>query len=371
MALIWTYAKWKKAEAEVHASNITVQGAGQREGYVKWNGSGVTSDNGVTSIGVWEVHSRKTSGAGASRSTSGGPPPTGGGQRAVQPPTGPQALAATAANQPQITGGGQGSDVGATHVAFDLPRSDDDWKGLDSYSPDNKLGQGYSPRTINWDSLRRIGARSIRAGLGKLSEDRDTVTASGGGSISSEYRGLSILPIPASGLSNDSLLIVFSDKDVDLGSAPGGSNSQTSFHLMTADVRYGRPRNLTGMPGPTLSLSDQTSQVLRVTAIYDHIPAAQAELREHTVKAITIRFYGPQSGATPYWPLDIDGNDGTESILLNTGTAVDRRTWDGSSTNYDMDLSGSSYGAGKYWVAAWAVSADGISEPSFASITLA
>lgn len=495
MALVWAWAHWEEAEARQHAQNVTTQGAGAAEGYVKFNSKGVTKGkNGVSSIGVWEVHSRKMGGGTAAPPANRSSTPSGGGAGKSRA-SGPQALEATSANQQAITNGGAGFDIGASQIGSDLPVRDDEWKGVDSYTPDNKVNS-FAPRTNNWDSFRRVGSRSIRAGVAKLADDRDTVndgsTASAtvtvvtkanfaastdyivfkkangdthafwfdttgadstpggataadartqvnisgdtsaadvsdalttainsasigitatdnggtvglaiassgylwrvfeyvtnagflapqftiaGSALSSEYRGMSLCALNASGPDNaDQLLLSFIDKDVEIGDAPGGSNSLTSLHVVDTGPRWGRPRDLTGLPGPTLALSDQGSQVLRVTAIYDTIPTAQAELREQSVKAITIRIVGPVSGATPRFPLDPDGSDGTGSVpyVISGPANVTRRTWDGSSTNFDMTLTtAAGYGAGKYWVAAFAHSLDGTSEPSFGSLTIA
>lgn len=376
-----------------------------------------------------------------------------------------------------------------------MPSRDDEFKGIDSYTPDNKTSGSFVPRSVNWDAFRRHGSRSIRDGIAKLADDIETVhdgatatttvtcvakanitassdyivfriangtthafwfdttgsdteptgsaaadasttidisagvttaaqvaaalhagingasigiasndgagdgtsiltaSASGylfyaeefvtnagftlpnftvsGSALSSEYRGLSILPLPASGGVADQLLLCYSDKDVEIGSAPS-ANAATTLHIVDTGPRWGRPKDLTGLPGPTLALSDQGSQTLRVTAVYTNVfPTAQLEQMKQSVKAVTIRVYGPQAGGTPYYPLDIDGNDGTESFIFDTGSEIARYTWDGTSADYDMDLSGADYGAGKYWVSVWAVGPTGISEASTGSITLA
>lgn len=433
---------------------------------------------------VWSKAS--SSGPGGSAGSSGGRS------------SGAQALEATQAGQRQITGGGQGFAIGGASVGADIPVRENEFKGIDSATPDNKLAPNFVPRSMNWDAFRRFGSRGVRDGIAKLADDIGTVhdgstatttvtcvakanitassdsiifriangtthafwfdttggdteptesqsadasttvdisagvttaaqvaaalhaaingasigvtsndgagdgtsiltastngylfyaeanvTNSGftlpnftvsGSALSSEYRGLSILPLPASGGASDQLLYCFSDKDVEIGSAPGGSNSATNLTIVDTGPRWGRPRDLSGLPGPTLALSDQGSQVLRVNAVYTNVfPAAQAELMKQSVKAITIRIVGPFSGATPRYPLDIDGEDGTGSVLFVTSgpSNVDRRTYDGTTTNFDMDLSAATYGAGKYWVSCWAVGPTGTSEASNASLTLA
>lgn len=318
---------------------------------------------------VWPAPSQSSGGGGG-----GSVPPPPSRKQAPGTPSkaapGAQAMLATMASQPTITGGGQGFSIGAVQVGTTIPQRSEDFHGIDSLTPDNKLNANHAPRGINWDSFRRVGSRSPRAGVAKLADDRDTVTASGGGAISSEYRGLSILALPASGAADDKLLLVFHDKDIEIGVAPGGSNSLTSFHIVTTDPRWGRPRNLTDLPGPTVTLTDQGSGVMRVNVVYTNVfPTARAELMKQSVKGVIIRYAGPVSGATPRYPLDPDGDsaigtdDGTGSTLFKNRTT----TWDGTSTNYDTGT----LTLGKYWVSVWATSLEGISAPTFRSITIA
>lgn len=370
--MVWSYAKWERELADAHAANARTQNP-ESEYTVKFDSKATTTgQNGVGSIGAWIVWEKAKAGNSPSSPASPTPPTgsgSGGGSRGGG---GPQALAATMANQPQFTGGGQGFAIGATQIGLQLPTRSDEFRGIDTFTPDNKLDGTFAPQTINWDSFRRVGSRSPRAGIAKLADDRDTVVDGSAQAISSEYRGLSLCVIPCSGTQPDKLLLSFHDKDVEIGSAPGGSNSLTSHHLIDTAPRWGRPRKLTGLPGPVLALTDQTSQVLRVAVTYTNIfPNTQAELREASIKAITIRIRGPISGAGPYFPLDENGEDGTGSVYFNTGSDVNRRAWDGSGTSYDMDLSGAIYGAGKYWITAWAHGLEGTSEPSYGSLTIA
>lgn len=352
-----------RSEAETHAQRI-----GGYSRYVAFNQK-IPGMGGRAAEAGWFVYEAQSQPTPPSQSPSPSRQtptnPSGGGSR-----TGAQALQATMANQPQITGGGQGFSIGATQVGVTLPQRSDEFLGIDSLTPDNKLSVNHAPRSVNWDGFRRIGSRCVRAGIAKLAEDRDTMTASGGGSLSSEYRGLCIFSLPASGAQDDKLLVGLVDKDVEIGVAPGGSNSQTSLHIVTGDPRWGRPRDLTGVPGPTVTLSDQTGGVLRVNVVYTNVfPTAREELMKQTVKAVIIRYAGPFSGATPRYPLDPDGAttdgsaDGTESTSFKTRS----QAFDGTSTNFDT----SALALGKWWVTVWCVSLEGISEPTFASKTLA
>lgn len=362
MGLFGTYAIYAKSEKALADADAAAIG-----GYVKFHDKWVTKNRGgADEIGSWAVYPAKAGNAPSP------PPPAGSSKQQGQTvqgslaAAGPQAMAAVQANQPTITGGGQGFQIGAVQAGADIPLRAESFLGVDTLTPDNKLDGNYSPRSINWDSFRRVGSRCVRSGVAKLDMDAFSATASGGGSLSSEYRGLSLCALPASHSNADQLLMAFHDKDADLGTAPGGSNSQTSLHIMDAGPRWGRPRNLTGMKGPTLALSDLGSQVMRVNAVYDAIPTAETELRKQSVVAIIVRYYGPASGAGPLFPVDPDGDDGIGNATTNV-LFKDRVAWTGASTNYDTGT----LTAGKYWVAAWAVSREGVSDPSFASLTVA
>lgn len=274
-----------------------------------------------------------------------------------------QALAAVQANLPAYTGGGQGFQIGAQSTSVLVPPRQNDWKGIDSYNPDNKITGDYSPRAVNFDGFARIGSRCVRRGVAKCTDDIRTVRTSGAAVLNSDYRGLSLVSVPASsGNVGDQIILCYADKDVEIGSAPGGSNQATSYHLCTIGPCWGKTRNMSGMPGPSIGLSDQTGGVLRVTVDYTAFSSAIAGLKKQSITAISIRYNGPYSGATPRYPQDIDGNDGTGSVSLK-----DRFAWIGTNTSYDT----SALTLGKYWVTAWAIGIEGISEPSFASLTLA
>lgn len=301
----------------------------------------------------------------------------GGGPTGGQGAPGGSALAAVQVGLAQPTGGGQGFRIGANTVGLIVPVREDEWLGVNTLLPANKLNGKYSPRAVNWDGFRGYGSRCLRSGIAKLTDDIETVVDSGASPLSSEYRGFGLAVLPGSGENENQLLLAFADKDVDIGEAPS-ANAATSYHICQVGPRWGRPRNLQGLPGPTITLSDQGSQVLRLNAIYDHIAAAAVGLRKQSVVAISARVVGPLAGATPRYPLDLDGGDGAQddngvaAFKFNDGSNdLDRLAWEGASTNYDMDLSGAAYGAGKYWVTVWAMSLDGYSEPSYASLTIA
>lgn len=486
---IASYQENEQAEAEAHAASIGGFARLDVFGQNLWWTSGKASQT------LWQVFEAQTQSTPAPTAPS-SPGGSGGGAPKSRAPSGPQAMHAMNANQPQFTGGGQGFQVGATQMGVVLPTRQDEWKGVDTITPDNKQAE-TSPRSQNFDPFGRVGSRCIRRGIGKLDEDINTlkdgasatatvtciakasfsastdyiifriangtthafwfdttggdsepggsaaadasttvdisgdttaadvgdalttaingasigITATDnmdgtvglaisssaylfwseenvtnasfllpaftvtGSSINSDYRGLSLLPLPQSRPHNDKLLICMSDTDVDIGTNTSGQQP-TFLSIITPAPRWARPKNLNGCPGPTITLSDQGSQVLRVTAVYTNLfPAANAEFMESSVIGIIIRIVGPVAGATPRFPLDPDDSspngDGTGSVFFNDGSEVNRRAWKGSSTTFDMDLSGAGYGAGKYWVTVWGISRDGISDPSKGSLTIA
>lgn len=287
----------------------------------------------------------------------------GGGGNPARGGAGPtQALAATQANLPQFTAGGAGREASPERVSVALPSRSDEWLGIDSLNPDTKLNPAYSPRAINWDGFRRIGSRSPRSGVVKLTDDIVSVRDGGASPLSSEYRGLSLLVMPGAANVGDQLMLSFLDKDIDIGTAPG-ANVVTSYHACNVGPTSGRPRNLNGMPGPSFALSKTASGEITATYTYTAFSATLAGIALQSIVAVSIRYAGPFSGATPRYPRDIDGQDGTGSVSV-----FDRQSWTNCTSNSTKAVT--SLAVGKYWFSMWAVSRDGISDPSFASFTL-
>jgi hypothetical protein len=126
--------------------------------------------------------------------------------------------------------------------------------------------------------------------------------------------------------------------------------------LTNTTLRWGKPLNLQGMPGPKLTLADQGSQVLRVTTDYTNVfSTANDGARNASVKRLVVRY------SLIGQPLDKDGLDNTQSTALVDGV------WAGASRNDDS----STLTAARYYVSAWAISIEGVSERSEASKTLA
>jgi hypothetical protein len=170
--LLHTYARWEKQQAEQHAANARVQNPGARI-TVEYSAKGVTTgQNGVTSIGVWRVMMQGGSGGSGGSGAIGQPAPAPAPQPTSPQLTGP---AATQAGLPGFTGGGPRFQVGAQDVRALLPQRLGDFQGLDSFTPPNKIGGDFTPDSLNWDDIRRIGSRCSRAGTAKLTEDISTV----------------------------------------------------------------------------------------------------------------------------------------------------------------------------------------------------
>ncbi|MBK9976208.1 MAG: hypothetical protein IPP14_15690 [Planctomycetes bacterium] len=379
------------------------------------------------------------------------------------------ALAATQAGA-AYTGGGQYFETGAVqNQAAGVSERDDEFLGLDTLTPDERLAPGRTPKSINWDDIRKLGSRCVRSGTAKLTDDRDnvgadyfnivcvansaftasteyitftkpdstthaywfdttgsdtepagsqaatnstevtttgmtaaqvatalaaaintddiglvaiaastavrvfnkygllgttwtlaetvtdagfTVTPVTPTSLDSTMRGLGIAYMPGSGSNTNRLILTFAD------GAVGGTATAWPTTLILADssLRWGRPLPLNGLPGPLLALTDQGSQVLRVTSAYTNVfSTANDGLRNISVKRLVVRY------STVGYPLDKDGNDNTSSTALVNGT------WAGASRNDDSGT----LTAVRIYVSAWAVGIEGVSERSEASKTLA
>lgn len=268
---------------------------------------------------------------------------------------------AGAATQTQraLTGGGAHWKQGALAEGLVATRLDDEYMGLDTLTAPEKLPPGMSPYAPGVDQVAKLGSRCKRHGSAKLTMDRDSVTLSSS-SINTAYRGLALAVMPSSGDNADQMLLAFADNDI----GQTRSSIQTALILVTNQPRWGRPVNLADWPGPTLTLTDLGSQVMRVTAVYSNVfdQTNQLGVQKNSVKQIVIRY------STGGYPRDIDGlDDDRDAAGYASSVLADRTAWLGTSTNFNSGT----LTAAKYYVTAWAISAEGVSEPSFGSITLA
>lgn len=275
--------------------------------------------------------------------------------------TGAGAGGAGAATQTQraLTGGGAHWKQGALAEGLVATRLDDEYMGLDTLTAPEKLPPGMSPYAPGIDQVSKLGSRCKRHGSAKLTMDRDSVTLSSS-AINAAYRGLGLAVMPSSGDNPDQMLLSFADNDI----GQTRSSIQTALLLVTNKPRWGRPVNLADWPGPTLTLTDQGSQVMRVTAVYSNVfdQTNQLGVQKNSVKQIVIRY------STVGFPRDIDGLDDDRDGAGYASTALaDRTSWLGTSTSFNSGT----LTAARYYVTAWAISAEGVSEPSFGSITLA
>jgi hypothetical protein len=172
--LIWTYPKTQGPAAEQHAANARIQNPGNRY-TVKYNAKGVTeqqlpSGRKVGIIGVYEVWEHR--GSGASSSGGGG----GGGSPNPAPSPAPQ-LRGPAAVQAGLPGYSGPSPhkfrTAAANTQSFTPERMGAYFGLDSYTPENKMGVEYSPDGLNIDDVFLMGSRNNRRGCAKLHPDRD------------------------------------------------------------------------------------------------------------------------------------------------------------------------------------------------------
>lgn len=355
MAIVGRYSKYDEAGADAHAAQVG--------GYVKYNPRGVhTFPNGsggqFTSIGIYEVHTRSApSGGGGRGSASPAPPVVGGGRQQAPVPAGPQAGAATQSAK-ALTGGGIGFKQGRIEEGLVATRLDDEYMGLDTLTAPEKVAPGYSPDAPGFDQAAKLGSRCKRHGVAKMTMDRDSVTLSSS-AIGAGYRGLSLGVMPSSGNLPDQMVLAFADNSI--GSTR--SSLQTALLLVTNNIRWGRPVNLRGWPGPKITLSQQTGPLLRVTVDYTNVfdATTQAGMRANSVVQIVIRY------STTGFPRDIDGQDEDRVTAGFTSIALaDRTAWTGASANYDTGV----LALGKYYVTVWAISREGVSNPSFATETL-
>jgi hypothetical protein len=316
-----------------------------RSGWDKWKLEGYSAWI-VSAPGVMR-QARSMTGSGATGGTQGG---SGGGAAAGQ------AAAAVQAGMPTYTGGGASFGIGGVNESIIMQQRDDEFLGVDTFTPEEKLAAGYSPDAINWDGFSRIGSRCVRRGSAKLEDDHASL------SKNSALRGISLALIPNG--TEDQLQLLYSFADNDIGSVR--SSVATDITVVTTAPRWGRPTTLKGWQGPKIALSDQGSQVLRVTSDYTNVfnNSTQKGYRANSVIGITVRY------SVVGYPRDIDGYDylkdqGTPSAALRDN--LDRSAWTGASRDDDS----ATLTAGLYYVTAWAISREGISEPSFATLTLA
>lgn len=270
-------------------------------------------------------------------------------------------MAAVQAGLPAYTGGGQSFSIGAANVQELLTQRDDEFRGVESYTPPEKLGQGFSPDAVNWDGFARVGSRCIRRGVAKLEMDRDVATISAV-PIAAAYRGLSIAAIPCNSGKGDEILLAFADSDIGVVRAV----EPITLHVVSCEPRWGRPHTLINTPGPKLALSQVAGPKVRVTTDYTNVFDAtnQLGLRANSVVGLIIRYSGPTT--TESFPLDMDGYDHLEGTTTASVALVERSSWAGASRVDDTAV----LAVGKYWVTAWAITREGYSDPSFATLTV-
>lgn len=279
------------------------------------------------------------------------------------------ALAATqAGGNPGQMGGmaaGGAPQLPGNEVRASLSERQDEWRGIDTYTPEEKLPFGYSPEATNWDGLRKIGSMCVRGGAAKFRDDRDSVSS---GALDTGYAGLGIAVVPnASGTLPDLALISFLDTDLSIGSMPGGSDLATYCGVVDMFTRWGEPLDLKTLPGPKLTVTQVAGPRFQVTVDYTNLLSSRAGLRKTSIKSLTVRYNGPGTiGGLYTYPLDPDSVNGENAGRAGTALA-DRSTWDGTSQNV---VPGANMSLGVYYISAWAHTLLGTSERSICRIEL-
>jgi len=285
------------------------------------------------------------SGSGGSGLGGGG---TGGMGGTGSGPAGAQvAGAAVQAGMPSYTGGGARVAQQAVNNSIVMQQRDDSFLGLDTFTPKEKLGAGYSPDTNNWDGFTKIGSRCLRRGTAKFEDDHASM------GLNSALKGLSLSFIPND--SSDQLQMMATFADAAIGATRAAQ--ATVLKVVQTAPLWGQIRTLAGVKGPQLTLTDQTGQILRVNYDYTNVfNSAHAGVMKNNVQQVIVRY------ALTGYPRDVDGNDYVNSVVLRN-----RVSWDGTATNIDTGA----LTAAQYFVTAWGVSIAGYSEPTYATKTLA
>lgn len=271
------------------------------------------------------------------------------------------ALAAVQAGLPAYTGGGPSFSIGPANIQELLSQRDDEFRGMDSFTPPEKLSPGFAADCVNWDGFARVGSRCVRRGVAKLQEDRDSVTISAS-PIDASYRGLSIAAIPCGSGKGDEVLLAFADSEI----GTVRTAQPITLHAVSSEPRWGRPATLLDVPGPLIALTQIAGPKVRVSSSYTNVFDAtnQLGLRANSVVGLIIRYSGPTT--TESYPLDMDGHDHMEGTTLASTALANRVSWKGESRTDDTAV----LAVGKYWVTAWAFTREGYSQPSYASLTV-
>lgn len=228
---------------------------------------------------------------------------------------------------------------------------EDSFEGIDTFTPQEKLGAGLSPDSNNWDGFNKIGSRCVRKGTAKLEDDHDSL------SVNAALFGLSLSLIP-----NDTpnqLQMMYSFADAAIGATRAAV--ATELKVVLTSPQWGHTATLKGWQGPTLAVIDAGLQVAQVTYSYPNNVGVTGKLgvRANSVEQIIIRW------SIQDYPRDVDGFDLVNSTAI---AAVDRTEWHGLSAAESVP---SQTTGDTIYIAAWAVSREGYSERSTASITVA
>ena len=264
------------------------------------------------------------------------------------------------ANVATPTGGGAGFSIGAVENSTALSAWPGEWEGVDTLGPDTKLPESLSPEAINWNAIEKFGARCVRRGMMKMSEDRSSVTISAS-PIAAAYRGVSIVPLANA----DYMLMCMADNDGTIGAAV--TSEPISLWVLTTFPLWGRPVDLRQYPGPKLVLTEPSTKVIRVTYDYSNVWSSVA-LQKISVKSVSIRYNAGTTAGYVTFPIELDTTADDDTTGRRSGTAAkNRASWDGTSATVDIDLSATGTTGDIVYVSAWAHGLLGTSERSTAA----
>lgn len=356
----WASKGWQYLVAQQRAGNLlTFQASADKQAEAAKNARGWDKWKGPAWLGgAWNVSAPgvrssfyahgQSGGAGGGGGTSG----TGGGPGTSGSPPPASGVA------PQITGGMESVEPGFVDNNVRLADRGPRFRGIDEFTPDEKVNQEKSPYCMNWNAIERAGSWCARRGSGRFIDDGTTCEDSGSSAINSAYKGLGFVPLELNDQNDDNaqhtcaLLLAFTD------TAPGKSGS-INCCVVEPEVAWGHPASLRNMPGPDITLSQIAGPKLRVAASYGtNLYASRTGVPLVSVKGITIAY------STVRFPRDVDKRDERESKTITL--FKDRASFNGAATNFDTGV----LATGRYFVAVWAHTLEGTSEPSYMSLEL-
>lgn len=232
------------------------------------------------------------------------------------------------------------------------------FRGIETAIPDSEITDALSPYCINFDG-RVPGSLCVRKGMIKYSESRLTSqqSSNSNNALSSSYEGLDILwlePNDNSGAANKTGIsaLVFAD-GLGIGAA-GLANVQ----IATNGPEHAEPKDMVRRPGPSFTLTKNGSTADLAVSAYSGHPSTRNDI-------VKVSVLLSRNG----YPESIEKKDDKETIDFQdtSGKVYDRTDWDGDAISETYD---GTFTSGELYATAWAISREGISEPSYAKVTI-